>query len=126
MSVIEKAKELGKELIGTEEYEELKKKESALYDDEDATSLLEEYENINKKLQMAQANGQEVSESQQKKLQSLQMKMEQNPSIKSYIESQQKFNEVMNSVNKIINGYITGEDKEQESSQEQGSSRIIT
>ena len=104
MSVIEKAKELGQELIDSEEYKELKKKESALYDDEEATSLLEDYENINKQMQMKRANGQEVSEDQQKKMQSLQMKMEQNPSIKSYIESQKKFNEVMNSVNKIING----------------------
>jgi cell fate (sporulation/competence/biofilm development) regulator YlbF (YheA/YmcA/DUF963 family) len=125
MSVIEKAKELGQELIEAEEYKELKKKESALYDDEEATSLLEEYENTNKQLQMARANGQEVSEKQQKELQSIQMKMEQNPTIKSYIESQKKFNEVMNSVNKIINGYITGEEGEQEA-QEQESSNIIT
>ena len=105
MSVIEKAKELGQELVESEEYKELKKKESALYDNEEATSLLEEYENINKQLQMARANGQEVNDEQQKKMQSLQMKMENNPAIKSYIESQKKFNEVMNSVNKIINGY---------------------
>ena len=126
MSVIEKAKELGQELVDSEEYKELKRKESALYDDEEATSLLEEYENINKQLQMARANGQEVNDDQQKKMQSLQMKMENNPSIKSYIESQKKFNEVMNSVNKIINGYITGEEGEQEAAQDQGSSNIIT
>jgi cell fate (sporulation/competence/biofilm development) regulator YlbF (YheA/YmcA/DUF963 family) len=125
MSVIEKAKELGQELVESEEYKELKKKESALYDNEEATSLLEEYENINKQLQMARANGQEVNDEQQKKMQSLQMKMENNPAIKSYIESQKKFNEVMNSVNKIINGYITGQDQEQEA-QEQESSNIIT
>ncbi|HMA58942.1 MAG TPA: YlbF family regulator [Halanaerobiales bacterium] len=126
MSVIEKAKELGQELVESEEYKELKRKEKALYDDEDATSLLEEYENINKQLQMARANGQEVNDQQQKKMQSLQMKMEQNPSIKSYIESQKKFNEVMNSVNKIINGYITEQEQEQEAAQDQGSSNIIT
>jgi len=126
MSVIEKAKELGQELVESEEYKELKRKEKALYDDEDATSLLEEYENINKQLQMARANGQEVNDQQQKKMQSLQMKMEQNPSIKSYIESQKKFNEVMNSVNKIINGYITDQKQEQEATQDQGSSNIIT
>jgi len=126
MSVIEKAKELGQELVESEEYKELKRKEKALYDDEDATSLLEEYENINKQLQMARANGQEVNDQQQKKMQSLQMKMEQNPSIKSYIESQKKFNEVMNSVNKIINGYITDQKQEQEAAQDQGSSNIIT
>ncbi len=124
MSVIEKAKELGQELIDSAEYKELKEKESALYDDEDATSLLEDFEQLNKQLQMARANGQEVSESQQKKLQSLQMKMEQNPSIKSYIESQKKFNEVMNSVNKIINGFITGQNQEEQQAQE--SSNIIT
>src|SRR6056297_52802 len=126
MSVIEKAKELGQELVDSEEYKELKRKESALYDDEEATSLLEEYENINNQLQMARANGQEVNDDQQKKMQSLQMKMENNPSIKSYIESQKKFNEVMSSVNKIINGYITGEQQEQEAAQDQGSSNIIT
>jgi cell fate (sporulation/competence/biofilm development) regulator YlbF (YheA/YmcA/DUF963 family) len=124
MSVIEKAKDLGQELIDSAEYKELKEKESALYDDEDATSLLEDFEQLNKQLQMARANGQEVSESQQKKLQSLQMKMEQNPSIKSYIESQKKFNEVMNSVNKIINGFITGQNQEEQQAQE--SSNIIT
>src|SRR6056297_1991735 len=118
MSVIEKAKELGQELVEAEEYKELKKKESALYDDEEATSLLEEYENTNKQLQMARANGQEVSEKQQKELQSIQMKMEQNPAIKSYIESQKKFNEVMNSVNKIINGFITGQNQEEQQAQE--------
>ncbi|MFO7815921.1 MAG: YlbF family regulator [Halanaerobiales bacterium] len=122
MSVIKKAKELGQELVESEEYKELKKKESALYDDEEATSLLEEYENTNKQLQMARSNGQEVSEKQQKQLQGIQMKMEQNPAIKSYIESQKKFNEVMNSINKIINGYITGEEPQQE----QKSSNIIT
>src|SRR6056297_1699098 len=126
MSVIEKAKELGQELVESEEYKELKRKEKALYDDEDATSLLEEYENINKQMQMKRANGQEVNDQQQKKMQSLQMKMEQNPSIKSYIESQKKFNEVMNSVNKIINGYITDQKQEQEATQDQGSSNIIT
>ena len=124
MSVIEKAKELGQELVESEEYKELKKKESALYDNEEATSLLEEYENINKQLQMARANGQEVNDEQQKKMQSLQMKMENNPAIKSYIESQKKFNEVMNSVNKIINGYITGQNQEEQQAQE--SSNIIT
>ncbi|MDZ7672334.1 MAG: YlbF family regulator [Halanaerobiales bacterium] len=125
MSVIEKAKELGQELIDSAEFEELKKKESALYDNEDATALLEQYEQLNKQLQMARANGQEINESQQKKLQSLQMKMEQNPAIKSYIESQKEFNEVMNSVNKIINGFITGQNEEEEQ-QAQESSNIIT
>jgi cell fate (sporulation/competence/biofilm development) regulator YlbF (YheA/YmcA/DUF963 family) len=125
MSVIEKAKDLGQVLIDSAEFEELKKKESALYDNEDATSLLEEYEQLNKQLQMARANGQEINESQQKKLQSLQMKMEQNPAIKSYIESQKEFNEVMNSVNEIINGFITGQNEE-EQQQAQESSNIIT
>lgn len=128
MSIIEKAKELGQELIDSAEYKELKKKESALYDDEDATSLLEDYENTNKQLQMARSNGQEINEKQQKKLQSLQMKMEQNDAIKSYIESQQEFNKIMNSVNKIINGFITGQEAQQEAQQEekQESSHIIT
>lgn len=126
MSIIEKAKELGQELIDSAEYKELKKKESALYDDKEATSLLEDYENANKQLQMARSNGQEVNEKQQKKLQSLQMKMEQNDAIKSYIDSQQKFNKVMNSVNKIINGFITGKNEQEEEKEKQQSSQIIT
>ncbi len=125
MSVIKKAKELGEELVNSQEYAELKRKESALYDDEKATSLLKEYENINKQVQMARNNGKEINEKHQKKLQSLQLKMEQNPSINTYIESQKKFNEVMNSINKIINGYISGQ-AEQENESEQSSSNIIT
>jgi len=125
MSVIKKAKELGEELVNSQEYAELKRKESALYEDEEATSLLKEYENINKQVQMARNNGKEINEKHQKKLQSLQLKMEQNPSINTYIESQKKFNEVMNSINKIINGYISGQ-AEQENESEQSSSNIIT
>ncbi|MBS3811432.1 MAG: YlbF family regulator [Halanaerobiales bacterium] len=125
MSVIKKAKELGEELVNSQEYAELKRKESALYDDEDATSLLKEYENINKQVQMARNNGKEINEKHQKKLQSLQLKMEQNPSINTYIESQKEFNEVMNSINKIINGYISGQ-AEEKNEPEQSSSNIIT
>ncbi|MCF8008777.1 MAG: YlbF family regulator, partial [Halanaerobiales bacterium] len=114
------------ELIDSAEYKQLKKKESALYDDKEATSLLKNYKNANKQLQKARSNSQQVNEKQQKKLQSLQMKMEQNDAIKSYIDSQQKFNKVMNSVNKIINGFITGKNEQEEEKEKQQSSQIIT
>ena len=102
MTLMEKAETLGKALAESSEYGELKEAEAKMQGDEDAQSLLNEFQSQQKRAQMAQANGQQVTEDQQKDLQAIQAKMQENEKIKEYMEAQQKFNKVMQSVNQVI------------------------
>ena len=102
MSINEKAQSLAQEIAQTSEYEELKNAEQVMHADEEAKDLLDDYQSTQKRLQMAQSNGQQVSSKQQKKLQNLQAKMQSNDKIKKFMEKQQEFNQLMQNVNQII------------------------
>ncbi|MFW5998270.1 MAG: YlbF family regulator [Halanaerobiaceae bacterium] len=112
MSVKEKAEELAEEIIETEEYQELKKAEENMHDDEEAENLLNEYQSTQQRLQMAQSNGQNISSQQQKKFQNLQTKMQSNSEIKNFMEKQQEFNKVMQEVNQTISSYLGGNNEQ--------------
>ncbi|MFW5995739.1 MAG: YlbF family regulator [Halanaerobiaceae bacterium] len=111
MSIMEKAKTLGQELAESEEYEQLKDAEEKMYEDEDAKNLLDSFESAQKRMQMAQANGQQPGPSQQQKLQTLQSQMQDNGMIKSYMEAQKQFNQVMKTVNQVISEQLQGEEQ---------------
>ncbi len=102
MSIMEKAEELAKEIIDTAEYKELKSAETNMHNNEEAKSLLEDYQAKQKQLQMMQANGKNVNQQQQKKIQTIQNKLQKNPKIRKFMEAQQKFNKLMETINQTI------------------------
>lgn len=108
MSIMEKAQELGEAIIKTTEYNDLKAKENVMITDEDAKSLLNEFEALNKRLQMAQANGKKITTKQEKELNSIKVKMQANNKIKSFMEAQQNFNKVIQTVNQTVFNFING------------------
>lgn len=108
MSILEKAQSLGEEIVQSSEYEKLKNAEQAMYDDNQASELLNEFSAKQRRLQMAQTNGKQINEKEQNELQSLYTKMQNNKKIKDYQEAQQIFNKVMESVNQIISGTLSG------------------
>jgi cell fate (sporulation/competence/biofilm development) regulator YlbF (YheA/YmcA/DUF963 family) len=112
MTLMEKAEALGKALSESSEYGELKKAENTMQGDEDAQSLLNEFQSLQKRAQMAQSNGQQVTAEQQKELQATQAKMQANEKIKAYMEAQQKFNKVMESVNQVITDHLKGDEEQ--------------
>ena len=123
MAIEEKAKELAEEITQSAEFQEMKQAEEAVMDDEDASQLMEELESVQKRVQMAQMNGQEIDSQQQKKIQNLKAKMQQNPEIKEFINAQQEFNQMMENVNEIISSSI--QDAETPES-DAGGGQIIT
>jgi len=112
MSIMQKAEDLGKALVESSEFTEMKDAESKIQENEDAKALLDEFEAEQKKLQMMQQNGQQITPDQQKNLQAVQAKMQSNEVISNYLEAQQKFNKVMNSVNQVISSQLQGENEE--------------
>lgn len=101
MTIMEQAKALGESLANTSEMKELQTAENAMYNDEGAKKLLEEMDSQQRLAQMAQMQGQDVSAYVQD-IQQLQVKMQSNSVIATYIEKQQAFEDLMQNVNQAI------------------------
>ena len=124
MAIKEKAHELAQEIINSSEYEEMKQAEQAVMNDDEASDLMEELESVQQRIQMAQMNGQEIDQQQQKKIQNLKARMQQNAKISDFLSAQQEFNEVMEDVNELISNALQG--KEQAPEEDAGGGQIIT
>ncbi|GAB6136862.1 YlbF/YmcA family competence regulator [Halanaerobaculum tunisiense] len=110
MAIMEKAQDLADAIVDSEEYKALKDIEAKVAEDEEAQGILQELQAEQKKAQMAQMNGQAVADETKNKLQSLQAKMEDHEKLKELMGAQEKFNEVMETVNKVISGALSDEE----------------
>ncbi|AGB40924.1 hypothetical protein Halha_0963 [Halobacteroides halobius DSM 5150] len=111
MAIMEKAQNLADAIVNSEEYSNLRDAEAEVSKDESAQQLLQQYQAEQRKLQMAQMNGQEVNEDMKNDLQALQAKMQENTKVKELMDAQQKFNKVMETVNKVISGALSPEEE---------------
>ncbi|MFW5873055.1 MAG: YlbF family regulator [Halanaerobiaceae bacterium] len=106
MALIEKAEALADEIVESSEFKEMKRAEKNITEDDKATELMEEFQSAQQRVQMAQMNGQSLGEDKQKEIQNLQAKMQSNPKISEFIEAQQNFSKVMETVNQTISEAI--------------------
>ncbi|MFW5991684.1 MAG: YlbF family regulator [Halanaerobiaceae bacterium] len=106
MSIQEKAKSLGEAIKDSPEYKVLRSSEAAMYNDEDAKVILDDFNALQKRVQMAQQNGKQITQQQQRQMQNLRSKMQNNDKVKEFMEAQQEFNEIMKSVNETITGVL--------------------
>ncbi len=105
-TIMSQAKELADSIVSSTEFEEMKEKEAAMVANEEAKSMLDELNAKYKQLQMLQQNGQQVTEEQKQELNAMEQKMRQNDLINDFFEKQQKFNQLMQSVNQVITSEI--------------------
>ncbi|MTI80915.1 MAG: YlbF family regulator [Firmicutes bacterium] len=97
----EKANELGAFIKETNEYKEVKEKQSALFDNEDAMQLLTEFNKLQAQNHKKQQAGQ-VTQEDMKAVEQAELRMLENPLIKDFHESQVKFQRVLNEVMKMV------------------------
>ena len=110
MTIIEKAHELGEMIKASKEMEALNAAEKAQQEDSDAQELIADF-NI-KRLNLAreiQSGKLSEEEAIKKNNDAFSEMVEKSESIKNYVETKGKFDELVNSVNKVINVYIMGE-----------------
>lgn len=110
MTIIEKAHELGEMIKASKEMEALNAAEKAQQEDSDAQELIADF-NI-KRLNLAreiQSGKLSEEEAIKKNNDAFSEMVEKSESIKNYVEAKGKFDELVNSVNKVINVYIMGE-----------------
>ncbi len=115
MSVMEKAKELGKEIRKTEQYQELERVSENMQEDSEANEMIKEIQELQQQIQFAQQSGVEPSEEQIQNFNNLKSKMDTSLTIQAYAKAQNDFSQFMQEVNSAISDGISPEaNKEQQ------------
>lgn len=102
MSVMDKARELGKEIRTTEEYKELERTTGNIKDDADANKMIQDIQELQQQIQFAQQSGVQPSQEQIDNFNSLKGKMDTSLTIQAYAKAQNDFSEFMQTVNNAI------------------------
>ena len=110
MTILEKAYELGQEILASEEFADMKSAEQAMFEDEIAGSIMQEFAAKQKQYLELQEQGQQLTDVQRDEVDDLEKRMLGNTLIFSYFEAQQKFEKVLGEINSIIAQAIGGND----------------
>lgn len=114
MSVVDKAKELGKEIRKTAEYKELERATENVKSDTDANQMIQDIQKLQQQIQFAQQSGVQPSEEQMNQFNDLKEQMDSNLTIQAYARAQNSFGEFMQSVNQAIGEGIDSQNKTEE------------
>ncbi len=102
MSVKNKAKELGKEIRKTEEYQELERVSENMQEDTEANQMIKEIQELQQQIQFAQQSGVQPSEEQIQRFNEIKSKMDTNLTVQAYAKAQNDFSQFMQEVNSFI------------------------
>lgn len=109
MDVLEQARILGKLIAESDEYINMKKAEEAQLSDADAQQQLAAYNELTNEFLMkvrTKEPTKEEMEEYKEKLTSEYRKLNENPTIKEYIYTQQAFDALMKKINGLIAQYV--------------------
>lgn len=109
MSVMDRARELGKEIRTTEEYKELERTTGNIKDDANANKMIQDIQELQQQIQFAQQSGVQPSQEQIDEFNSLKGKMDTSLTIQAYAKAQNDFSEFMQTVNNAIGEGISPE-----------------
>ena len=109
MTIIEKAHELGEMIEQSEEMKALKLAEQAQAEDDDAQQLVSDFNikrmNLAREIQSGKITEDEAIKKNNDAFTEMVAKSE---TIKNYVDAKEKFDGMVNSINSVINMYITG------------------
>lgn len=102
MSIIEKAKELGKVLSESKELNTMREAEKMMMENQEARDSIGQFDEKQRASQVIQAQGLQLTEGQVKELEELEFKMLNNPYVYNFFKAQQEFQNILESINNII------------------------
>ena len=102
MSVYNTATKLASEIRNSKEYNEFIDNMKIMKNDKNSEYLLNEYKKIGYNLQYATMNNKKIDKKSIKKMEEVQNKIRYNENIYNYLLAEEKFNIMMDSINKII------------------------
>lgn len=102
MSVYDVATKLAGEIRNSKEYKDFVDNMKEIKNDKNNEYLLSEYKKTGYNLQYATMNNKKIDKKSTKKMEEIQNKIRDNEKIYNYLLAEEKFNVMMNKVNKII------------------------
>lgn len=102
MTIKEKAKELAAAIKESEEFQELQSSRARVQLDPNASDLLQKLQQTQDKVMALQQQGEQITQDVIEELRNLEGQMQLNLTLKKLVEAQQKFEELMNEVNKVL------------------------
>ena len=110
MELMEKAKELGRELRTTEEFQELERTNEQFREDADAQKLVQDVQEAQQALQFSQQTGVQPTEEQVNAFNQKKENLQTNITVRALMKAQDSFNEMMKEVNEAISEGMKGEE----------------
>jgi len=104
-----RAQFLAEAIAQCKELAELRRTEQAMGEDEEAQRIIQEFQEAQGRLAAKQQAGEELTETENQQVAAIEEKVEKNPLIAAYLEAQDRFTELLDSVNAILAGAIAGE-----------------
>ena len=101
-NIYDTANQLERDLRELQEFKTVKESFEAIYADETAKALFDEFRTVNIELQQKQFSGQEITEEDIQKAQELGQQVSENEHIKALMEAEQRLNTIMQDINRII------------------------
>ena len=102
MNIYDSAHQLARNIKNSNEYKEFKKYMNELKKDKHASKILEELRNAQLDLQRSQVLGGKIDQNKVNKLEEIYKMASLNPKISNYLQSELKFMQIMEDINKII------------------------
>ena len=102
MNLEEKAKELGRIIGQSSEYQAVKRANDALGGDRDAVTVLQRMEQLRQQAQMMLSRGEQPTEEMEQQLDELLGQVQGNPTYQRAVSAQENFDKVMMRVNDWI------------------------
>lgn len=109
MSIIDKARELGEEIASSVELGEMKEAELAMMSDPEASDLVREFNEKQKKYMDMRSSGDHLTAEQVSEVEDLESKVLDNFLIVDFFRKQQNFEKIIEEINDIIARAISGE-----------------
>lgn len=107
MGIITKAMELGNEIANSTELKSFRDAEAAVLSNSEAYDLVRKFTTAQQDFRQAHMNG-KVTDEQRQKIQDMHTEVMQNQIAREYIESQQRFDQVIQNINQILQSAISG------------------
>ncbi|CAA7601931.1 Control of competence regulator ComK, YlbF/YmcA [Acididesulfobacillus acetoxydans] len=110
--IYDRAQSLAEAIGASLELRDLRETERIMLANEEAQKIIAEFQSMQHRLQERQEQGQEISEEDKKAVALIEETVENNPFISPYLQAQDRFTEMLDSVNSILAGAIASGDTE--------------
>lgn len=108
MSILTKAMELGQEIANSPELKGKRDAEAAVLADPAAADMIRDFQTKQRAMAEAQSSGRQLANEEQEAMVELHRRMTENPKVEVFLESQRRFQRIINDINQILHQAVTG------------------